>query len=402
MKKQCPLQFTACFTSTSTLNCSEARTLDYISCVKYNYEWIYYCIYELILHSGVHIMTKIQATPQKELENCTYVKTILMILVVLYHSTLFWNGTWFTANPLCEAKVLGLFARWLNTFHIYGFTLVSGYLFYYLKFEKGKYQQFGAFLKSKAKRLLIPYAFIAAIWVAPGHYLWNDFTISSLVLKYILGTAPSQLWFLLMLFVVFVIAWPLSQFLEKHTFLSVGIAVLLYGLGLVGNNLIPNVFQILTAFEYFIFFLAGFKIRQYGSKHLMKIPGFIWIAGSILLFSGYEMISSNGSFFVKLLSFGLSAACNMVGAVMAFVVLQKIANRTDYQNSRLFNCLSNCSMTIYMLHQQIVYLFIVILNGVVNPYLNASVNFLGSLTISIAVALVLKKFKLTRFLIGEK
>ncbi len=28
-------------------------------------------------------------------------------------------------------------AKWFNTFHIYGFTLISGYIFYYIKYEGG-------------------------------------------------------------------------------------------------------------------------------------------------------------------------------------------------------------------------------------------------------------------------
>jgi len=32
---------------------------------------------------------------EKELENCTFIKTILMVIIVIYHSMLFWNGTWF-------------------------------------------------------------------------------------------------------------------------------------------------------------------------------------------------------------------------------------------------------------------------------------------------------------------
>ena len=31
-----------------------------------------------------------------ELKNCYFVKTILMLLVVGYHSMVFWSGDWFT------------------------------------------------------------------------------------------------------------------------------------------------------------------------------------------------------------------------------------------------------------------------------------------------------------------
>ena len=102
-----------------------------------------------------------------ELKNCTFVKTMLMLIVVFYHSILFWSGNWFSAIPAQRLEILAGIASWLNSFHIYGFALVSGYLFYYLRYEKGKYGRYIPFLKQKAKRLLVPYVFAAAVWVIP-------------------------------------------------------------------------------------------------------------------------------------------------------------------------------------------------------------------------------------------
>ena len=56
---------------------------------------------------------------KKELQNCNFVKMVLMLIVVLYHSMLFWSGNWYTGNPVLEAKELGVCALWMNNFHIY-------------------------------------------------------------------------------------------------------------------------------------------------------------------------------------------------------------------------------------------------------------------------------------------
>lgn len=102
------------------------------------------------------------------LKNCTFVKTMLMILVVVYHSCVFWTKLWFTnENVIFQSDGLAIFSRWLNSFHISCFTLVSGYLFCYLKYEKDKYQKFLPFVFNKGKRLIIPYLFVALIWVIP-------------------------------------------------------------------------------------------------------------------------------------------------------------------------------------------------------------------------------------------
>ena len=86
-----------------------------------------------------------------------------MLLVVLDHSAAFWTGNWFTKDPVFLAKGLVILSRYLNTVHIREFALVSGYIFYYIKYEKGGYQKFTSFIANKAKRLLIPYVF--AQWV---------------------------------------------------------------------------------------------------------------------------------------------------------------------------------------------------------------------------------------------
>ena len=110
----------------------------------------------------------------RSLCNCTFAKTVLMLLVILYHSCVFWTGTWWDTDPAFDSAGLKMIALWLNSFHIYGFTLISGYLFAY-KVLKGGY-----------------------------NVSWEK-----IVNAYFLCTFPEQLWFLWMLFGVFVIAWPL-------------------------------------------------------------------------------------------------------------------------------------------------------------------------------------------------
>jgi len=59
-------------------------------------------------------------------------------------------------------------------------------------------------------------------------------------------------------------------------------------------------------------------------------------------------------------------------------------------------------MQVYLFHQQIIYVFITLLNGIINPYLNAAINFAASLVLSLLISALLMKFRPTRFLIGEK
>ena len=137
---------------------------------------------------------------EAELENCTFVKTVLMIIVVLYHSILYWGGSWFVGEPVYEVQALAVIAQWFNSFHIYAFAFVSGYLFSYLRLERNKYTDFGSLCLNKTKRLLIPYAFVSLVWVIPFAVVFYKYGIIDIVKKFVLGLGPSQLWFLLMLF----------------------------------------------------------------------------------------------------------------------------------------------------------------------------------------------------------
>ena len=87
---------------------------------------------------------------------------------------------------------------------------------------------------------------------------------------------------------------------------------------------------------------------------------------------------------------------------MSFLGLQKLADRVRWRNSKLFNFFNINSMTVYLLHQQVVYVFLSLLNGMINPYIHAGINLIGAMAISTLISTLLMKFKWTRFLIGEK
>lgn len=129
-----------------------------------------------------------------------------MIIIVLHHSTLFYSGSWFNILPCSEPNLfLATFSQWLKTFSVEAFTLISGYIYYYKKNEKGEYQIFGQYVRNKAMRLLVPYVAISLLWGIPFNMFFWDFSFVRILDKFGLGESPAQLWFLLMLFDVFVI-----------------------------------------------------------------------------------------------------------------------------------------------------------------------------------------------------
>jgi len=349
--------------------------------------------------------TKDNIICRAELEACNFIKTVLMLVVVFYHSVLFWNGTWFTKDPAFEAAPLAWIAVWMNSFHIYGFTLVSGYIFYHVKYKAGRYKDYKSFLINKAKRLLVPYAFAAMLWVIPFHCCFMMPEITDIINKYVLGVSPSQLWFILMLFGVFAIMWPLSDLCHKNTIAGGAVIVALYLTGKIGARCFPNLFQIWTACTYCLYFWIGMKLCQYVESRsiitLKKAPVWLWILADIALYVWIKRLHGS-SILLKLFVEGLNLLLNILGAWMAFVVLGRISQIVPWKKSKMFSFLSGCSFPIYLFHQQLIYCTIYLLNGKVNPYVNASVNFMTAVGGSILISWMLMRFRMTRVLIGEK
>ena len=327
-----------------------------------------------------------------------------MLIIVFYHSILFWRGNWFTAMHTEPVPILSLVADWLNNFHIYGFTLISGYIFYYVKNERNGYEQFLSFATTKIKRLIIPYIFISVCWVIPIDYAFFKCTAVSYIKRFAFGTSPSQLWFLLMLFNVFIIFFVFNKLFVNRNIKGLLLVILLYGCGLIFQKILPDLFQIFRSMQYVTYFYIGFKIRQYGSKLIMRIPAVCWLIFYTVIFGIAKYIDAveNAGIFYQLLNKAISILLTTVGAVMIFVVLQKISQRFDYSKNKFFNILIRLSMPIYLIHQQIIYVLLYWLNGLMSPYILCFIVFAVALLISTLISVFLMRFSTTRKLIGEK
>ncbi len=350
----------------------------------------------------MELIRNVNIDRNKQLDNCTFIKTILMLLIVFYHSINYWSGKWFTYDPEEISPLLSVLAEWLNSFHIYGFVLVSGYIFSFLKYEKKRYDKFLPFLLNKFKRLIVPFYFVAVFWVVPFALYFFRFDFTEIIDRYILASNPNQLWFLWMLFNVFIIFWLLSSFFEKHTFAGSVVVIGMYGLSLVGSRIIPNYFMIWTALKYVPVFWLGLKLRQGKLNFITRVPGIVWLVIDIGMFAVAKYVSTFDTIIFKLLNYGCSFLLNAIGAIMIFVVLQGIANKFEYKNSKVFLMLAKYSMPIYLVHQQIIYVSISLFNGNINLYVHAMLNFVISILVSVIISHLLFKTKITRFLIGEK
>ena len=345
------------------------------------------------------ILKNIKLKRSEELNNCTPIKAILMLIIVLYHSMIIYadGGVWGPCTRADEAPFIGYIAEWMNTWHIYAFVLISGYIFYYIKYEKGGYQKYLPFLKNKTLRLLVPYVFIATVWIAPV----NAFLLpnESIIQKFVLGTSPRQLWFLLMLFWVFAIFWLISNIVNKKPLLGSIIVCIAYCIGLLA----PSYYCLNLGLQYLLFFYIGFMMRKFdlGNKILYKIPSIVFLIVDIGLFAVCEFLGNGEGIIYKVLNLGCSVVLHAVGAVSAFVLLQKFVNRF-LQGNKVIDFFGKHSMVIYLVHQQLIYFIIGWFNGIVTPVVLVMINFVFSLTVSTIFSVLMHKTRVTRLLVGSK
>lgn len=331
----------------------------------------------------------------EKIRNCYFVRTVLMLLVILYHSCVFWRGDWFTAVKICEPnKILQVFPIWLASFHIYGFTLVSGFVFSYLD-KNNHYANWKCLLTKKVKRLIIPYAVICVVWIIPITCFFYNYSLNEIVKRYFLGINPSQLWFLLMLFDVFVLSCFFKRAYSKSFFTAIIICIISYAVGSIGLAMGQNVFQVWTALTYFPLFVLGYWLYKKDYNINWVIYFILHTITFILLFTipntKIGMVLENITQFLN----------HIFGAVMSFGILQKLAHKVNCEESVFWNLLSKNSMTIYLFHQQIIYFAIYYMNDKFNVLVIAVLSFFISTILSLIISIVLNHFKITKFLLGN-
>ena len=343
----------------------------------------------------------LQKQTSGRLENIAFIKTVMMILVVLYHAMLFFGGTWFTvAKPEGGGEYLYYIAKWIGTFHIQTFAMASGYLFYYLRKEKNRYNNPAKDIKKRAKRLLVPYLFTILLWIMPIGCLFYKFSLKDIIENYVLMLRPDQLWFLIMLFVVFVFFVLIGKKIKLSFRNLVIIYVITTGLGLLLSKFSINYFQIANSVRYILYFYLGGYIYENHKKISLKQVG-IMILGIILLYALVLLFRNvNNTFLAVGIRYAEILVSVLEVSVIYYLFSKLIEKRKSLVNSRIYHIFEQNSFGIYLFHQQIIYFVIIWLNGLVYPIVQAILSFVIALFTSLIISLILRRWKVTRFMFG--
>ena len=320
--------------------------------------------------------------------------------VLVYHCILAWSSSGWHNFSVPPSPVLAYLCNFLLKFHTPAFTFLSGYLFYYLRYEKGKYRTSKQDIPHRAKRLLIPYGLLL-FWVVPFHFLFEGGTLSRAFNKYVLMIAPTQLWFLIMLFGVFVIFYVISDRLSKRPAVNFLLFYGIYGCATVASMIVADYFQIWTILKSLLFFYFGFAVRQgLFQKRTMRIaPYFLAILYGALIYVDYKFLSG-GTTITKMLSAALDPIMSLVG-ITAFVFL--FAQWSSVlERSKLFRLIVRFNFPIYLFHQQLVYIPLQYLPKQTPTILLAAACIFFALFGSLGISAILAHFNVTRNIFGLK
>lgn len=210
---------------------------------------------------------------KQQLYNIAYLRSIAIILVVLYHAFCPYM-LWHNFESDYSFNYYSLFTIWLGA-RMPLFLFLSGYLFSYLHINKGKYQSFKGFLANKTHRLFIPYiVFALLILFSNKNFSWFNFF-----------RGYGHLWFILMLYWSFLTTWLIDKIknpIFHICFLITSILVSFYI-----KNQIPLAINYFI--NYYVWFLSGYLVIRFHNKlkfifsnKSLIVYSIIWIASSTL------------------------------------------------------------------------------------------------------------------------
>lgn len=338
-------------------------------------------------------MRELAMTKERELGLTGPVKALAMLVIVLYHACALYGGAWF-GEPATPCSALGLFVQWLSTIHVPLFLLVSGYIWAYLKMETDKYDDARVVLEKKARRLLVPYLFVSVVWAGPVYCFF--YGPASTIEAFVLGDNPSQLWFLLALYWMFALAelvWRIRPGLLRKWQTLLASAAAAYVFARAAYALPLDLFQVARALDYFPCFLLGVCLRQADTSRFWRITPVALLAADVALFAAWFACNASGGGALGAASKVLLFVLRLVGPLALLAVFGHAERLIGKVRGSLFE---RHSFGVYLFHQQVDWILLSLINvSGVPPVAIVAALFVVSLTVSLGISVVLKRWKVT-------
>ncbi len=200
-------------------------------------------------------MRKVVSIPYgpKNLVEVSFIRPILIVLLVVYHAFIIYQGGWTQPLGFQENTTYWWIAETSYSFMLEMFVFISGYVWAFQVFERKKSQSFKQLIGAKFKRLIIPSILFSIIYV---FLLGTKETLSVAQLIYALICGYGHMWFLPMLFWCFIGVYVIEKIHIKEEYKL----LLLLLCSIV--SFLPLPLRLSSAMYYIFFFYAGFYLRK--------------------------------------------------------------------------------------------------------------------------------------------
>lgn len=287
----------------------------------------------------------------KRLSQIGNIRALAIFLVVLGHSIILYSAGWGLYETTVSVPWLDLLKRMIDMVQMPLFFSLSGYLFV---LTHRKHRGLVHLLKTKALRLLVPYAGVGICYLLPvrlavGFPSYQAMGVGEFAVKLLTSSDVGHLWFLPALFVIFLLAELILTLAEKIPGIKklpeVFLCAAALGLYLEGYRIGFGYPPLLGAYSYLIWFSLGYllNICQVPIRKAYTLPAVKW--GLLALGAGgLGWCLLAGSVGV-LLSLGAKALCivNAYGAMPS-------------RSCTLAEKIDRSSFGIYLFHSPLIYI----------------------------------------------
>lgn len=327
-----------------------------------------------------------------------------MVMIVMHHSMALWlPGGWFNQPPQNESVLLGYLAGMVRNAN-YVFVFISGYIFSY-QYNETTFKTYKQRLKAKTKRLILPYLAVSVIWVIPFQIYFFGSGLKDLLYLFALGVAPRQLWFLIMLFVVWNIFYFFVRIIERlniSVYICIFLMMCLYYGGIFMSRFVDNYFQIWSATNYILFYYLGYLVRKGMFKKVFKVHWIIYLGVCVLVYSVYYFFTSycNG-LLLSVINYSLLLLIAVTFTLFLVCVISQNSNK-NIQNNKIYKIFEKYNFQIYLFHQQFIYVTVTFLNGKIGNFSLVMCNFIFSIVGALIICILVERVPLGKKIIGIK
>ena len=237
---------------------------------------------------------------RKNLDEVSFIRPILIFLLVLYHAFAPWCGAWRPFDGFQENLIYWWIGKFAYSFMLPTFVFISSYVFSFQRETLGKTETLFTILGKKTQRLIIPSIVFSFLYIPLLSGFEVDFLCSSLI-KVLNGAG--HMWFLPMLFWCFILLYLLLKIKSTRLRLSLSLVFVI-------APVLPIPLQFGTALGYLFYFVLGYELYKHKKLLLERLKPVaairIWLLfvvvfiGLTILKKDYVAVIGDDSFVFRL------------------------------------------------------------------------------------------------------